>query len=154
MTINEQKQYYLDLIELKRKELNEINVEWIEFCRKNKIINEFTCTPEGIIESVCSKFKIQKNNIKGRTRRHKFLYPRYVAIYLIWIEFNHKRYDNKTREKKDGFLSLADISKFFSLDHSTIINARDKMIDMVENNRTNSLLADYWNDYNERDITI
>jgi len=149
MTIKEQRKYYVDLIESKRKELNEIHLEWIEFCRKNKIINEFTCTPEGIIESVCAKFNIANREIKGRTRRHKFLYPRYIAIYLIWLEFNHKRYDNTTGRKKEGFLSLSVISKFFALDHSTIINAKHKMLDMIENNRTNTVLADYWNDYNE-----
>lgn len=148
MTVKEKNQYYIDLIESRKSELNAIHLEWIEFCRINNIINEFSCTPKSIIKSVCNCFGISDKEIKQKSRRCKFLYPRYIAIYLIFIEFNEKRYNDKTREKKDGFLSLKDIAGFFNLNHSTIINSKHIVIDTIENNGINKLLADYLNDYN------
>ena len=148
MTVKEKNQYYIDLIESRKSELNAIHLEWIEFCRINNIINEFSCTPESIIKSVCNCFGISDKEIKQKSRRYKFLYPRYIAIYLIVIEFNEKRYNDKTRAKKEGFLSLKDIARFFNLDHSTVINSKNIVTDTIENNGINKLLADYLNDYN------
>jgi len=153
MTVKEKNQYYIDLIEKKRLELNKIHVEWIEFCRTNNIINEFSITPKGIIKSVCDKFNVSENQLKSKTRRYNVIYPRYIATYLMWIEFNQNRYNPKTREKKEGFMTLKEISSYLGMkDHATVINATNNMIDMIENNKTNCLLADYWNDYNKSQI--
>lgn len=64
-----------------------------------------------IIEEVCEYFDISDEEIKGRSRQQMYLVPRYIAILLI---------------RNQGY-SLMDIGKMFYRDHSTIINALNKI---------------------------
>ena len=64
-----------------------------------------------IIEEVCEYFDISEDEIKGKSRQQMYLVPRYIAILLI---------------RNQGY-SLVDIGKIFYRDHSTIINALNKI---------------------------
>ena len=64
-----------------------------------------------IIEEVCEYFDISDEDIRGKSRQQMYLVPRYIAILLI---------------RNQGY-SLVDIGKMFYRDHSTIINALNKI---------------------------
>lgn len=69
-----------------------------------------------IIEEVCEYFGISEDEIKGKSRQQMYLVPRYIAILLI---------------RNQGY-SLMDIGKMFYRDHSTIINALNKIDESLQ----------------------
>lgn len=78
-------------------------------------------TPEKIITTVCNYFNVSKDDILGKKRNKEFVEPRMVAIYFIYELLG---------------LPLKSIGKLFGgRDHTTIINARDKITEENKNNK-------------------
>lgn len=81
-----------------------------------------------ILRATCSHFHIGIADIKGKSRHLSVVYPRHIAVHL-----SHKH----TK------LSGMSISRQFQRDHTTILYARDKMKNLVDNSPSDSkLLAD------------
>ncbi|MDD3232411.1 MAG: chromosomal replication initiator protein DnaA, partial [Clostridia bacterium] len=75
-----------------------------------------------IIEQVCKYYGVSKAELTGKRRSREFVEPRMMAIYL-------------TNELLD--MPLISIGKYFGgRDHTTIIHSRDKVTDLVKNNKT------------------
>ncbi|MDD2227538.1 MAG: chromosomal replication initiator protein DnaA, partial [Clostridia bacterium] len=74
-----------------------------------------------IIEQVCKYYGVSKAELTGKRRSREFVEPRMMAIYL-------------TNELLD--MPLISIGKYFGgRDHTTIIHSRDKVTDLVKNNK-------------------
>jgi len=74
--------------------------------------------PERIIDAVCEYYTISKQDLVGRKRNKEIVEPRQVCIYLMWSLLT---------------IPLSTIGQVFSRDHTTIIHARDKILDQVKN---------------------
>lgn len=74
-------------------------------------------TADKIIDAVCTKFNISKDEILSKKRTKEFVEPRQICIYLMWKKLN---------------IPLTAISKIFNRDHTTAIHARDKIIDLIK----------------------
>jgi len=74
-------------------------------------------TQDKIIEAICSKFNIRKDELFGKKRTKELVEPRQICIYLMWKKLN---------------IPLTAISKLFNRDHTTAIHARDKVIEMMK----------------------
>ena len=77
-----------------------------------------TLAPERIIDAVCEYYTISKQDLVGRKRNKEIVEPRQVCIYLMWSMLT---------------IPLSTIGEVFSRDHTTIIHARDKILDQVKN---------------------
>lgn len=102
------------------------------------IVKKGSLKSQIIINAVCDYFVINKKDLSNKSRERNLVLPRHIAMYLI-----------KTKTKAT-YLSIGQI---FKRDHSTVINAMDKIngfldikdditvdaIDAILNNiRTNS----------------
>ena len=76
-------------------------------------------TEEKIIEAICNKFNIKRDDLFGKKRNKELVEPRQICIYLMW-----KKLD----------IPLSAISKIFNRDHTTAIHARDKVIELMKEN--------------------
>ena len=74
-------------------------------------------TPDRIIQAVCQYFSIDKNDLVGRKRNKEIVEPRQICIYLMWSQLASP---------------LLTIVKMFGRDHTTIIHARDKIMEQVK----------------------
>lgn len=79
--------------------------------------NSNTLTPDRIIQAVCQYFSIDKNDLVGRKRNKEIVEPRQICIYLMWSQLA---------------IPLLTIGKMFGRDHTTIIHARDKIMEQVK----------------------
>lgn len=70
-----------------------------------------------ILDAVCSKFGLKRDELIGRKRNKEFVEPRQICIYLMWKKLN---------------IPLTAISKIFNRDHTTAIHARDKIIELIK----------------------
>jgi len=70
-----------------------------------------------ILDAVCCKFSLKRDELIGRKRNKEFVEPRQICIYLMWKKLN---------------IPLTAISKVFNRDHTTAIHARDKIIDLIK----------------------
>lgn len=86
-------------------------------------------TPHSIIETVCERFSLSKEQMCSRNRQRDISYPRQIAMYLL-------------REMTD--LPLADIGKLLgNRDHTTVIYACKVIsITSAQNNELRLMLAD------------
>lgn len=86
-------------------------------------------TADEIIDKVCSYFDITKNDIIGKKKSKEVVEPRMIAIYLI---------------DEIVAMPLKAIGKIFGgRDHSTIINARDKISDQIKTSqKTRTLVSE------------
>lgn len=77
-------------------------------------------SPDMVIDTVCKYFNISKNDIVGKKKNKEIVEPRMICIYLIC-------------ELLD--LPLVAIGKKFGdRDHTTIMNARDKITEQIKTN--------------------
>lgn len=76
-------------------------------------------TQEKIIDAICTKFNIKREDLFGKKRNKELVEPRQICIYLMWRKLN---------------IPLTAISKLFNRDHTTAIHARDKVIDLIKTN--------------------
>lgn len=70
-----------------------------------------------ILDAVCSKFNIKREELTGKKRTKELVEPRQISIYLMWKKLN---------------IPLTAISKIFNRDHTTAIHARDKIIELIK----------------------
>lgn len=77
-------------------------------------------TQEKIISSVCKFFTIDKRDLTGRKRNKEIVEPRQICIYLMWSLLA---------------IPLATIGQIFGRDHTTIIHARDKIMELTKTNK-------------------
>lgn len=93
--------------------------EWI---KDHLSVNDLNSKPaikvDDIQRIIADEYGISVDDIKSKQRSERFAFPRQVAIYI-------------TCELTD--MSLPDIGKFFNKDHSTIIHARDKIKQYLNN---------------------
>ncbi|MBQ7603242.1 MAG: chromosomal replication initiator protein DnaA [Clostridia bacterium] len=74
-------------------------------------------TPDDIIDTVSNYFNIPKDDLVGRKRNKEIVEPRQICIYLMWSMLT---------------IPLATIGQTFNRDHTTIIHARDKIMEQVK----------------------
>ena len=74
-------------------------------------------TPDDIIDTVSNYFNIPKDDLIGRKRNKEIVEPRQICIYLMWSMLT---------------IPLATIGQTFNRDHTTIIHARDKIMEQVK----------------------
>lgn len=102
-------------------ELQGISIDQ-EFTKKALAIQEYenTATIEDIQKMVADYYKVKMTDLKGSSRVKTIVVPRQVAMYLI--------------EKHLG-KSLTDIGRSFgNKDHTTVINARERIKDLLSIN--------------------
>ncbi len=85
--------------------------------QEHKVDNKLT--PEKILETVCRYFVIDEKDLTGRKRNKEIVEPRQVCIYLMWSQLA---------------IPLTTIGQIFGRDHTTIIHARDKIMEQLKNN--------------------
>lgn len=84
---------------------------------------EENVSPNKIIDSVCSHFKIKKEEIKKQDRTKKIAYPRQICMYLL---------------RKYTDLNYIDIARLLNRkDHTTIMHGVEKIEEEIQNNATN-----------------
>ncbi len=74
-----------------------------------------------IIDIVCDHFHINKNDLTGKRRNKDIVVPRQICIYLMWSQLS---------------VPLINIGELFGRDHTTIIHARDKIMDLVKTDKS------------------
>lgn len=74
-------------------------------------------TPERIISTVCKYFVIDEKDLTGRKRNKEIVEPRQICIYLMWSQLA---------------IPLTTIGQMFNRDHTTIIHARDKILEQIK----------------------
>jgi len=74
---------------------------------------------EIILFHACEYFKVQESQIKGKSRKREYVWPRQVSLYLICKYVN---------------LSLTAIGEYFDRDHTTVIHSYNTACDMIETN--------------------
>jgi len=74
-------------------------------------------TPERVIETVCRYFTIDEKDLTGRKRNKEIVEPRQICIYLMWSQLA---------------IPLMTIGQMFGRDHTTIIHARDKIMEQAK----------------------
>lgn len=77
-------------------------------------------TQEKIISTVCKYFTIDQKDLTGRKRNKEIVEPRQICIYLMWSLLA---------------IPLATIGQVFGRDHTTIIHARDKIMELNKTNK-------------------
>ena len=90
--------------------------------KKSSSINEQT-----IIDVVSNYFNIPKDDLVGRKRNKEIVEPRQICIYLMWSLLT---------------IPLATIGQTFNRDHTTIIHARDKIMEQVKTSPPTKKLVD------------
>lgn len=84
-----------------------------EALRDSAITADDNITIQSIVNACCSYFNIKMEDITGKRRTKDIVEPRQFAMYIITILLPNT--------------PLATIGEFFSRDHTTVINARDKI---------------------------
>lgn len=89
-------------------------------------------TPNNIIDAVCTYYNIERNELLGKKRNKEIVTPRQVCMYIITDMLD---------------LPLTTIGKdIFGRDHTTVIHARNKIIDsMKTNTRLETIIKDIKN---------
>jgi len=82
---------------------------------------EANLTPERLIKLVANYFNVKPAEIKGRSRARRVSYPRQLAMYL---------------SRKHTSLSYPALGREFKKDHSTVINAFQKIERLLEEDPT------------------
>ncbi len=96
-----------------------INLSFVKEIFSDIKTNKLGLSQDKIINTVAKKYNISKNEILGKSRKKEIILPRNISIYLI-------------REFMD--VSLMEIGKKFSKDHSTILNSLNKIKKEMEKN--------------------
>lgn len=84
-------------------------------------------TQENIIDTVSNYFNIPKDDLIGRKRNKEIVEPRQICIYLMWSLLT---------------IPLATIGQTFNRDHTTIIHARDKIMEQVKTSPPTKKIVD------------
>lgn len=76
-------------------------------------------TPDDIITSVCSYYKVSREDLLGKNKRQEIVRARQICAYLMCDMLS---------------LPLVNIGKLLNRDHATIIHARDKIAESIKLN--------------------
>lgn len=71
-----------------------------------------TITPKIVLDVVCDYYGVKEEDIRGQKRNREFVVPRHISMYIL---------RNLTEN------SYSKIAEFFGRDHSTIMNAEEKV---------------------------
>lgn len=77
-------------------------------------------TNDKIIDAVCRKTGITREELMGKKRNKEFAEARQICIYLMWKNLN---------------IPLSNIGKIFNRDHTTAIHSRDKISEMIKTDK-------------------
>ena len=78
-----------------------------------------TVTPEAVIKSVCSYYKISKSDLLGKNKKQELVRARQICAYLMCDMLS---------------LPLINVGKLLARDHATIIHSRDRIADFIKVN--------------------
>ena len=78
-----------------------------------------TVTPEAVIKSVCSYYKISKSDLLGKNKKQEIVRARQICAYLMCEMLS---------------LPRVNVGKLLARDHATIIHSRDKIADFIKVN--------------------
>lgn len=92
--------------------------EWIADYLPKDISGKDAPSVERIQEIVAEEYGITVDDLKSRQRHERFAFPRQIAIYIACAISG---------------MSLPEIGKAFNKDHSTVIHARDKIAQLIQN---------------------
>ncbi len=84
-------------------------------------------TPDRIIKTVCSYFNVSAKDILGRVRTKPIAYPRQIAMYLARQHTN---------------LSFPDLGRTFCKDHTTVLNACQRIKSALDDREDPAIKAD------------
>lgn len=91
-------------------------------------VDPIELTPNRVLNTICSYYKISKKDLIGKSRKKEFITARHMAIWLI---------------KKINNLSYVEIGNLFNnRDHSTIISAIKNIERLMINNKTVKIAAE------------
>ena len=76
-------------------------------------------TEDKIVEAICNKFNIKRDDLFGKKRNKEIVEPRQYCMYLMWRKLN---------------IPISNIGDRFNRDHTTVIHARDKVIELMREN--------------------
>ncbi len=99
-----------------REDMEEVLEKECEQC----VVSGAKITQERIINAVCDYFTIDQKDLTGRKRNKEIVEPRQICIYLMWSQLA---------------IPLATIGQIFGRDHTTIIHARDKIMELLKTNK-------------------
>lgn len=77
-------------------------------------------TTDKILDAVCRKTNISREEILGKKRNKEFAEARQICIYLMWKNLN---------------MPMLAIAKLFNRDHTTAIHSRDKITELIKTNK-------------------
>ncbi|MBO5783278.1 MAG: chromosomal replication initiator protein DnaA, partial [Clostridia bacterium] len=78
-----------------------------------------TVTPEAIIKSVCSYYKVTKTELLGKHKKQEVVRARQICAYLMCEMLS---------------LPLVNVGKLLSRDHATVIHSRNKIGEYIKVN--------------------
>ncbi len=78
-----------------------------------------TVTPEAIIKSVCSYYKVTKTELLGKNKKQEVVRARQICAYLMCEMLS---------------LPLVNVGKLLARDHATIIHSRNKITEFIKLN--------------------
>ena len=90
-----------------------------EALKEYDIEEKQTVTTDSIIDCVCEYFNLTREELLGKKRNKEIVEPRQVCMYIITQLLD---------------MPLLAIGQIFGRDHTTVIHARDKMSQMIEEN--------------------
>lgn len=103
-----------------------------EALRDSAITADDNITINSIVDICCNYYNIKKDDIIGKRRTKDIVAPRQFAMYLITILLPNT--------------PLATIGEYFGRDHTTVINARDKIGRLAQtDNQTKIIIEDLKN---------
>lgn len=70
-----------------------------------------------IVKAVCEEYGVSVDDLKSKRRFRNLLYPRHTVFYLL---------------DKYSKSSLKEIGQIFNRDHTTVVNGRDIMQDLID----------------------
>jgi len=82
--------------------------------------NRQNLTAERVIDCVCKYFSVKKEDLLGKKKNKEIVEPRQICMYTICSLLD---------------MPLLSIGQLFDRDHTTVIHARDKITQMMEENQ-------------------
>lgn len=91
-----------------------------EALKDHDFSNKQNLTAERIIDCVCKYFSIRRDELLGKKKNKEIVEPRQICMYIICNLLD---------------MPLLSIGQLFGRDHTTVIHARDKISQMMEENQ-------------------
>ena len=91
-----------------------------EALKDHDFSNKQNLTAERIIDCVCKYFSVRRDELLGKKKNKEIVEPRQICMYTICNLLD---------------MPLLSIGQLFGRDHTTVIHARDKISQMMEENQ-------------------